>query len=104
VVRVLAWFAIAAAFSSVPLFFKYAVIPVARNEWLPTFVAELRRQAKSPIAVSHWRSHADTIRDKIRDKRLTNGEKDAILSGLRRERRGGRPGKSRFQIFSAATP
>jgi hypothetical protein len=31
VVRVLAWFAIGAAFSSVPTFFKYAVIPVARK-------------------------------------------------------------------------
>ena len=28
--RVEAWFAIAAAFSNVPPFFKYAVIPVAR--------------------------------------------------------------------------
>lgn len=30
-VRVLAWFAIRAAFSSVPPFFRYAVIPVARK-------------------------------------------------------------------------
>ncbi len=32
----LAWFAIAAAFSSVPPFLRYAVIPVARKVWLPT--------------------------------------------------------------------
>jgi hypothetical protein len=32
VVRVLAWFAIAAAFSNVPLCFEYGVIPIARNE------------------------------------------------------------------------
>jgi hypothetical protein len=31
-VRVEAWFAIAAAFSSVPPFLRYAVIPVARLE------------------------------------------------------------------------
>jgi hypothetical protein len=30
-VRVEAWFAIAAAFSSVPPFFRYAMIPVERN-------------------------------------------------------------------------
>jgi hypothetical protein len=30
-VRVEAWFAMAAAFSSEPPFFRYAVIPVARN-------------------------------------------------------------------------
>jgi hypothetical protein len=29
--RVEAWFAMAAAFSSVPLFFRYAVLPVARK-------------------------------------------------------------------------
>jgi hypothetical protein len=31
VVRVEAWFAMAAALSSVPPFFRYAVIPVARE-------------------------------------------------------------------------
>jgi hypothetical protein len=31
VVRVEAWFAIAAAFSSEPPFFRYAVMPVARK-------------------------------------------------------------------------
>jgi len=37
-VRVEAWFAIAAAFSSVPPFL-YAAIPVARKPWLPSLVA-----------------------------------------------------------------
>jgi len=34
-VRVEAWFAIAAALSSVPPFLRYAVIHVARKLWLP---------------------------------------------------------------------
>jgi hypothetical protein len=38
VVRVLAWLAIEAAFSNVPPFFKYTVIPVARKLWLPILV------------------------------------------------------------------
>jgi hypothetical protein len=38
-VRVEAWFAIRAAFSSVPPLFRYAVMPVARKVWLPTRVA-----------------------------------------------------------------
>lgn len=37
--RVEAWFAICAAFSSVPPFFRYAVMPVARKLWLPSLVA-----------------------------------------------------------------
>ena len=37
--RVEMWLAMAAAFSSVPPFLRYAVIPVARKVWLPTRVA-----------------------------------------------------------------
>ena len=37
--RVEAWFAIAAALSRVPPFLRYAVMPVARNVWLPILVA-----------------------------------------------------------------
>jgi hypothetical protein len=40
-VRVLGWFAICAAFSSVPPFFRYAVVPVARK----TVIADLGRDA-----------------------------------------------------------
>jgi hypothetical protein len=47
--RVEAWFAIAAAFSSVPPFLRYAVIPVARKLWLPSLVAMPAAAARRPI-------------------------------------------------------
>jgi hypothetical protein len=47
-VRVDAWFAIAAAFSSVPPFLRYAVIPVARKLWLPSLVAMPAAAARRP--------------------------------------------------------
>ena len=50
--RVLAWFAICAAFSSVPPFFKYAVIPVARKLWLPSRIAILTASGTQPAARS----------------------------------------------------
>jgi hypothetical protein len=48
-VRVLAWFAVCAAFSSVPPFFRYAVIPVARKLWLPSLVSIPAAAARRPI-------------------------------------------------------
>jgi hypothetical protein len=49
VVRVEAWFAIAAAFSNVPPFFRYAVMPVARE----TVIADLRLDAGGDRAPAH---------------------------------------------------
>ena len=50
--RVLAWFAICAAFSSVPPFFRYAVTPVALNVWLPILVVMPAALARLWMALS----------------------------------------------------
>jgi hypothetical protein len=47
--RVEAWLAMAAAFSSVPPFLRYAMIPVARNVWLPILVAMPAQAARRRI-------------------------------------------------------
>lgn len=53
VVRVDVWLAIVAAFSRVPLLFRYEVMPVARNVWLPIFVPRriVRSRAYRAVAM-----------------------------------------------------
>jgi hypothetical protein len=47
-VRVEAWFAICAASYSVPPFFRYAVIPVAQKQWLPSLAVMPVAAARRP--------------------------------------------------------
>jgi hypothetical protein len=70
VVRVEAWFDIAAEFSIVPLFFRYALIPVARKRCSPIVVATPAADHGVSLGVG-W---PDFVRLKGLDEFLRNGK------------------------------
>ena len=56
VVRGDSWLAMCCAASSVPLFFRYAVMPVARKVWFPILVLMPVQRVRRPRVGSNWQS------------------------------------------------